>query len=133
MKNLIVVVLMLFSLSSFSQQILTDDNFEEAINGRSAFQDDNISIVVVEFWASWNAVNQFNDLPKLKDCKVYRVDVSTYIDIQIDYSVEAIPTIVIFDNGEEKERFKPNIMFQLEANKKTIQHSADTLLLNKFN
>tara|TARA_R110001583_G_scaffold55746_5_gene168862 strand:+ start:532 stop:900 length:369 start_codon:yes stop_codon:yes gene_type:complete len=122
MKKLLFLLLLPFLVHS--QDMLTTDNFKTKIAK---------DIVVVEFWASWNAVNQFNDLPKLKDCKVYRVDVSTYIDIQIDYSVEAIPTIVIFDNGEEKERFKPNIMFQLEANKKTIQHSVDTLLLNKFN
>ena len=122
MKKLLFLLLLPFLVHS--QDMLTTDNFKTKIAK---------DIVVVEFWASWNAVNQFNDLSKLKDCKVYRVDVSTYIDIQIDYSVEAIPTIVIFDNGEEKERFKPNIMFQLEANKKTIQHSVDTLLLNKFN
>ena len=32
----------------------------------------------------------------------------------------------------EKVRFNPNVMFQLEADKKTIQHSIDTLILNKF-
>ena len=122
MKKLLFLLLLPFLVHS--QDMLTTDNFKTKIAK---------DIVVVEFWASWNAVNQFNDLPKLKDCQVYRVDVSTYIDLQIDYSVEAIPTIIIFDNGEEKERFKPNIMFQLEANKKTIQHSVDTLLLNKFN
>ena len=56
----------------------------------------------------------------------------TYMDIQIDYNVTAIPTIIIFDNGVEKTRFKPNIMFQLEANKKIVQHSVDTITLNKF-
>ena len=122
MKKLLFLLLLPFLVHS--QDMLTTNNFKTKIAK---------DIVVVEFWASWNATNQFNDLPKLKDCQVYRVDVSTYIDLQIDYSVEAIPTIIIFDNGEEKERFKPNIMFQLEANKKTIQHSVDTLLLNKFN
>ena len=68
MKNLIVIVLMLLSISSYSQQILTDDNFEEAVNGRSAFQDDNISIVVVEFWASFNDANSFKDWDKIKRC-----------------------------------------------------------------
>ncbi len=53
-------------------------------------------------------------------------------DIQAEYNITAIPTVVIFDNGVEKERFNANIMFKLEANKKTIQNSVDTIILNKF-
>ena len=36
------------------------------------------------------------------------------------------------DNGVEKERINANIMFQLEADKKGIQNSIDTIILNKF-
>jgi hypothetical protein len=54
------------------------------------------------------------------------------MDVQNDYNVTAIPTVIIFDNGIEKTRFKPNIMFQLEASKKEVQHSVDTITLNKF-
>ena len=52
--------------------------------------------------------------------------------LQAEYNITAIPTVIIFDNGVEKERFKPNIMFQLEADKKIIQNSVDTIILNKF-
>ena len=54
------------------------------------------------------------------------------MDIQTEYNVTAIPTVIIFDNGVEKERFNPNIMFQLEVDKKIIQNSVDTITLNKF-
>ena len=53
-------------------------------------------------------------------------------NIQAEYDVTAIPTVIIFDNGIEKARFNANIMFQLEADKKTVQHSVDTIKLNKF-
>ena len=53
-------------------------------------------------------------------------------DIQTKYNITAIPTVVIFDNGVEKVRFGANIMFQLEADKKVIQNSVDTIILNKF-
>ena len=53
-------------------------------------------------------------------------------DTQAEYNVSAIPTVIIFDNGVEKARFNPNIMFQLDADKKTVQHSVDTITLNKF-
>ena len=42
MKKFIVIVLMLLTGSIYGQQILTDANFEKAIEGRSAFSDDNI-------------------------------------------------------------------------------------------
>ena len=96
--------------------------------------DDNIAkdITVVEFWAGWNSANEFKELVKLKDCSVYRVDIMNCMDIQTKYSVTTIPTIIIFDNGIEKARFLPNIMFQLEADRKVIQISVDTITLNKF-
>ena len=53
-------------------------------------------------------------------------------DTQAEYNITGIPTVIIFDNGVEKERFNPNIMFQLEADKKTLQNSVDTIILNKF-
>ena len=89
-------------------------------------------IVAVEFWADWNSTNQFADLGKLKECEKYRLDIMVKADIQSEYNITGIPTIIIFDNGVEKERFLPNIMFQLEADKKTVQHSVDTIKLNKF-
>ena len=89
-------------------------------------------IIAVEFWAEWNSTNQFNDLSNLKDCEVYRIDIMANADTQMEYNVSAIPTIIIFDNGIEKCRFNPNIMFQLEADKKILQHSVDTITLNKF-
>ena len=89
-------------------------------------------VVAVEFWADWNKVNQFAELSKLKECEVYRLDIMADANVQAEYNITAIPTIIIFDNGVEKVRFGANIMFQLEADKKVIQNSVDTIILNKF-
>ena len=89
-------------------------------------------IVAVEFWADWNKTNQFAELNKLKECEAYRLDIMANADIQAKYNITGIPTVIIFDNGVEKVRFKPNIMFQLEVDKKVIQNSVDTIILNKF-
>ena len=89
-------------------------------------------VVAVEFWAEWNAANQFNDLAELKECEKYRLDIMANSDTQMEYNVSAIPTVIVFDNGVEKCRFNPNIMFKLDACKKTIQNSVDTIILNKF-
>ncbi len=120
---ILIMVFMFICGTTFSQDFVTSNNFNNKIAK---------DIVVVEFWAGWNATNEFKELVKLKDCVVYRIDISAHMDIQMDYDISAIPTVIIFDNGEEKERFKPNVMFQLDADKKTIQNSVDTLTLNKF-
>ena len=120
---ILIIIYFLGTAFSFSQEFATTNNFKNKIAK---------DIVAIEFWAEWNKMNQFNELNKLKDCNVYRVDIMSSMDIQTDYNVTAIPTVIIFDNGIEKVRFNPNVMFQLEADKKTVQHAVDTITLNKF-
>ena len=117
------IVYLLGTTSLFSQDFINTNNFKDKIAK---------DVVAVEFWAEWNQMNQFNELNKLNDCNVYRIDIMSYMDVQTDYNVTAIPTVIIFDNGIEKERFNPNVMFKLEADRKTVQHSVDTITLNKF-
>ena len=120
----VLMMMMVFALGTCTaQDFLNENNFKEKIAK---------DIVTIEFWADWNKANQFEELIKLKDCNVYRIDIMNCMIIQTEYNVSAIPTIIIFDNGIEKCRFNPNIMFQLEANKKVIQNSVDTITLNKF-
>ena len=76
MKNLFITILLLLSTIGYGQKVLTDDNFEDAVKGRSAFQDDNVKVVVVEFWASFNDANSFEDWDNLKGIRYYRVDIS---------------------------------------------------------
>ena len=118
-----MMILMFACGTALGQTFATNETFKDDIAK---------DITVVEFWADWNKHNQFNELNKLKDCNIYRIDIMNCMDIQTEYNVTAIPTIIIFDNGIEKCRFIPNIMFQLEADKKTIQNSVDTIILNKF-
>ena len=120
---ILMMTLMFLCGITYSQDFVTADNFKNKIAK---------DVVVIEFWAEWNQMNQFNELIKLKGCNTYRIDIMSYMDIQMHYNVTAIPTVIIFDNGVEKERFNPNVMFKLDADKKTIQHSVDTITLNKF-
>tara|TARA_R110002020_G_scaffold186132_2_gene384045 strand:- start:2607 stop:2981 length:375 start_codon:yes stop_codon:yes gene_type:complete len=123
MKNLILILLICLVYNSNAQEVISENNFKEKTAK---------DIVAVEFWAAWNAQNEFKELIKLKQCNVYRVDITLDMDIQIEYNVSAIPTVILFENGIEKERFGATIMFKLDADKKIIQNSIDTLLLNKF-
>lgn len=119
----IVIIYFVGTAMGLTQEVITASNFDSKIAK---------DISVVEFWADWNKQNQFTDLIKLKETEKYRVDIMHCPDLQAEYNITAIPTVIIFDNGVEKERFNANIMFQLEADKKTIQNSIDTIILNKF-
>ena len=118
-----VMTCMFFCGTAFGQDFITTDNFDDKIAK---------DIIAIEFWAGWNSANEFAELETLKQCEKYRVDIGTNSKLQTDFSVISVPTVIIFDNGVEKERFAANIMFQLEADKKTIQNSIDTIKLNKF-
>ena len=119
----VLVMIIVFACSSLVGQEFINGDFDDRIAK---------DIVVVEFWADWNSTNQFNDLVKLKECEKYRLDIMANSDTQAEYNITGIPTVIIFDNGIEKARFNPNIMFQLEADKKIVQHSVDTIKLSKF-
>tara|TARA_B100000902_G_C27118195_1_gene817229 strand:- start:304 stop:702 length:399 start_codon:yes stop_codon:yes gene_type:complete len=119
----VLMMIVIFGCSTAFGQTFINGDFKDRIAK---------DIVAVEFWADWNSVNQFNDLAKLKECEKYRLDIMAKADIQAKYNITGVPTVIIFDNGVEKERFNPSIMFQLEADKKTVQHSVDTIKLNKF-
>ena len=121
---LFLLFLVFISIKASSQEFITKDNFKQKIA---------IDIVAVEFWVSWNSSNEFVDLSDLNDCSKYRVDIAKYPEIQKEYEVTCIPTVIIFESGEEKERFKANIMFELEADKKEVQESIDQIMIAKFN
>ena len=120
---IIAIIYFMGTTMGLAQEIITASNFDNKIAK---------DVSVVEFWADWNKQNQFNEIVKLKETSKYRVDIMHCTNLQAEYNITAIPTVIIFDNGVEKERFNANIMFQLEADKKVIQNSIDTIILNKF-
>ena len=118
-----LLILSLLPVSLLAQEFVNSNSFESKTAKGT---------VVIEFWAEWNAGNQVEFLPSLKDCESYRLCIVKGADIQKKYEVTAIPTVIIFDNGVEQERFNPNIMMQLVATKKKVQKSIDNITLSKF-
>ena len=120
---LLIMFLLVFTISTCeAQEFVTSDEFNDAVAK---------DIVVIEFYADWNSANAVKY--KLNDCSYYMVDISKSMTLQSKFNVTAIPTLIVFENGEEKSRFVPNVMFQLEADSKTVQKNIDKLMLAKFN
>ena len=128
MKKLFTIVLTIISLSTYAQKVITDDNFEDVINGRSAFSDDGNSIVVVEFYAEFNKANTFKDWDKLEGVKYYLCDISKSPKTKKEHKVRTIPHIIIFKDGYDEKHFKAGLDFTLSEELKDIQEVIDVLL-----
>ena len=123
MKNLIIfMVLILMTSKGFSQDFIHQDDFKKKTSQ---------GIVLVEFWAEFNAVNQVN-LKKLYNCKKYRVDMSTDPNLMVTHKIMAVPTVILYHNGKEIKRFLPSLMMKLDAEIKDIQKEIDELNDDKF-
>jgi len=89
-------------------------------------------VCVVEFNASFNASNSVGWLDKLSDCKGRRIDIASNPDMQKEHKIVVVPTLVIFSEGEEIERFQANIMMQLEATQSEVQDAVDEVIMSAF-
>ena len=89
-------------------------------------------VCVVEFNASFNASNSVEWIDELSDCKGKRVDIAAHPEMQKEYKIVVVPTIIIFNDEEEIKRFQANIMMQLEASKEDIQEAVDEIIMSAF-
>jgi thioredoxin-like negative regulator of GroEL len=122
MCTAIIGILFLIITSAKSQDFLHEDDYDKKTKQ---------GIVLVEFWASFNSVNEVN-LKKLYDCKKYRVDMSQDPSLMVKHNVMAVPTVVIYHNGKEIKRFLPGLMLKLDVDTKEIQAIIDELVGDKF-
>ena len=121
MKTLATILFALFSVSVFVTVASTE---EKELCGSG--------ICVVEFNASFNSQNSVPWIEKLSDCETARVDIATAPDLQKQYKIVVVPTIVVFNEGEEQERFQANIMMTMEASKDDVQEAIDEILMSDF-
>jgi thioredoxin-like negative regulator of GroEL len=88
--------------------------------------------IVIEFWADWNDSNKCQFLGNLKDCRVYRICIEENPDLAESYKIKVLPTIIVFNKTEEIKRYKGNLLFKLDVEKKEIQSVVDSLIISKF-
>ena len=122
MKNLILIIFIIISNTVYAQDFLHEDDYEKKTKQ---------GIVLVEFWADFNKINQV-PLKKIYDCKKYRVDMSQDPTLMAKHSIMAVPTVIIYHNGKEVKRFLPSLMMKLDADIKDVQATIDELVGDKF-
>ena len=89
-------------------------------------------VCVVEFNASFNALNSVDWIDELSDCKGRRVDIAAEPALQKEHKIVVVPTVIVFNDGEEVERFQANIMMQLEATQDEVQEAVDEIIMSDF-
>ena len=89
-------------------------------------------VCVVEFNASFNSQNGVTWIEDISDCKPRRIDIASQPILQKEHNIVVVPTIVIFNEGEEVKRFQANIMMQLEATEKEVQEVVDEIIMSSF-
>ena len=95
MKKFLLFILALFiSTTTRSQEWVNDDNFDDAINGQSGF-DDTDDIVIIEFWADFNKDNAFVEWDKVDKIEGVK-----------EYRIRMVPTILIVSGGDAFIKFK---------------------------
>ena len=125
MRNIVVSMLVLMTLSSYGQEFITDKDFESKINERHAFGDDDQNIVVVEFWADFNKQNAFNEWDKVKGVKYFRMDVGTSPLMKKKYRIRMAPTLIIFNKGIKEETFKAGLDLECPVDLSELQEAVE--------
>ena len=89
-------------------------------------------IVVTHFNAEWNDPNKAEWVGDLEECDVTYVDIAASPKIQKKHKVVVVPTIIIFKDGEEVERWQADLSFKMIATREELQEYIDELLMGDF-
>ena len=88
-------------------------------------------VKVVHFNAGWNSANDVEWFDKLSDANKKSLSIDDS-DIQTKYSIAIVPTIIVFDDGEEVKRYQADLSFKMVATREEIQEYIDELIISKF-
>ena len=88
-------------------------------------------VKVIHFNAGWNEANDVEWFDKLSDAGKKSLNIDDQ-EIQKKYAIAIVPTIIIFDDGEEVKRFQADLSFKLVATREEIQEYIDELIISKF-
>ena len=133
MKKLLIV-LYIFPLMLLAQQEvpekywLDDSNYEEIVNGNSAFGDDDSKIIVVEYWAKFNEVNcyeHWKELASRPDIEYYRVDISKAPLAKKKYRVRMAPTMFIITQDGIQSKFKAGLDLLFPSSKEEVEEAIE--------
>ena len=88
-------------------------------------------VKVIHFNAGWNSANDVEWFNKLSDAGKKSLSIDDQ-NIQKKYAIAIVPTIIVFDDGEEVKRYQADLSFKMVATREEIQEYIDELIISKF-
>ena len=88
-------------------------------------------VKVIHFNAGWNEANDVEWFDKLSDAGKKNLSIDD-TEIQKKYAIAIVPTIIVFDDGEEFKRYQADLSFKMVATREEIQEYIDELIISKF-
>tara|TARA_R100001244_G_scaffold54005_1_gene46778 strand:- start:518 stop:880 length:363 start_codon:yes stop_codon:yes gene_type:complete len=90
-------------------------------------------IEVKQFNAGWNSANDVTWVQKLSDCEtIAYYDIGKDKEMQKEYKIAVVPTIIIFKDNEEVARFQADLSFKMLATREDVQGEIDNQLMSDF-
>ena len=89
-------------------------------------------IEVKYFNAAWNGAKDIDWITKLSDCELEKYDIGANPADAGKFKVVVVPTILIFQDGEEVERYQADLSFKLAATREEVQDYIDELVMSAF-
>ena len=89
-------------------------------------------ITVTYFNAEWNKANGVEWVSKLSDCDITKVDIGKNPKSAQKHNVVVVPTIILFQDGEEVKRYQADISFKMVATRKEVQEDIDEIIMSDF-
>ena len=88
-------------------------------------------VTAIHFNAGWNKANGVEWFEKLSDVEKENMDIGEG-DCQKKYAIAIVPTIIVFNDGEEVKRFQADLSFKMLATREDIQGYIDELIMSQF-
>ena len=85
-------------------------------------------IVLVHYNAGFNDVNNYVDVVKVKDAKIFKVIIDNNATVKQDERIRSVPTVVLYNNGKEIFRWEAGINLSLShVDYREIQKEVDKI------
>ena len=72
------------------------------------------------------------NIKKLDDVNVFNYDIGKHKDFFEENNIVYLPTIILFENGNEVESWEADITLKLKCKLEDLQKEIDKLIENKF-
>jgi hypothetical protein len=71
-------------------------------------------IVLIHYNAGFNSANNYVDVIKITNAKVYRASIDNNLELRQNEGIHTVPTLILYNNGKEIKRWEAGINLSLK-------------------